>query len=391
MQSDDTSDARRRFLKSAAAAGGAAALATSAGCGLGGGDADAPKSASPGAPAGAQRINLRFQAGFPSKDPFFELSQEFLGMLDDLSGGMVKIELLPAGAVVGAFDMADAVHKGILDGCIAVPAFWYGKNTALSLFGTGPSLGQDANILLAWMEFGGGNALYRELYQQVLNLDVVPILWGPMTVQPLGWFKKEVKTAADFQGLKYRTVGLSVDLFNAMGASVVAMPGGEIIPSLERGVIDAAEYNNPASDQALGFPDVAKVCMVKSYHQVGECFELLVSRRVFDGMPEQYQKMFRIAAKAASAHMSWKTLDNYSRAYEDMRDRQGVRFVETPPDILEAQLAAWDRVIQEKSADNPFFAKVLDSQKAFMKRVVGFDVKFDNDPRRAYEHFFGKV
>jgi TRAP-type mannitol/chloroaromatic compound transport system substrate-binding protein len=391
MQSDDTSDTRRRFLKGAAAAGGAAALATTAGCGLGGGDAEAPKGAAPGAPAGAQQLNLRFQAGFPSKDPFFELSQEFLTMLDDLSGGMVKVELLPAGAVVGAFDMADAVHKGILDGCVAVPAFWYGKNTALSLFGTGPYLGQDANVLLAWMEFGGGNALYQELYREVLQLDVEPILWGPMVVQPLGWFKQEVKTGADFKGLKYRTVGLSVDVFNAMGASVVAMPGGEIIPSLERGVIDAAEYNNPASDQALGFPDVAKVCMVKSYHQASECFELLVNRRVFDGMPEQYRKMFRIAAKAASAHMSWKTLDTYSKAYEDMRDRQGVRFVETPGDILDAQLAAWDRVIQEKSADNPFFAKVLDSQKAFMKRVVGFDVKFDNDPRRAYEHFFGKA
>lgn len=381
----------RRRLLGVAAASGAAALATTAGCGLGSGPEQQVGSLGNAGSGAGQAVNLKFQAGFSQKDPFFDLSQMFMKTVSDLTGGQFKIELLPAGAVVGAFDMADAVHKGILDGCMAVPAFWYGKDNALSLFGTGPALGQDANTLLAWMAYGGGKALYDELYQDVLKLDVVGFLWGPMTTQPFGWFKRELKTRADIRGLKYRTVGLSIDLFTEMGASVVAMPGGEIIPALERGVIDAAEYNNPESDAALGFPDVAKVCMVKSYHQPGEILELLVSKRVFNGLPEAYRNVLHYAAKAACAEMSWRTLDRYSQAYEEMRDKRGVKFVETPDDLLKAQLEAWDKVITQKAKANPFFAKVLESQKAFLKRTVGYQVKFNNDPRLAYEHFYGKA
>jgi TRAP-type mannitol/chloroaromatic compound transport system substrate-binding protein len=380
----------RRRLLGAAAAGGAAAIATTAGCGLGSGpeqQAGAPGAAGVGA---GQAVNLKFQAGFSQKDPFFDLSQMFMKTVSDLTGGQFKIELLPAGAVVGAFDMADAVHKGILDGCMAVPAFWYGKDNALSLFGTGPALGQDASTLLAWMAYGGGRALYEELYRDILKLDVVGFLWGPMTTQPFGWFKREIRTREDLKGLKYRTVGLSIDLFTEMGASVVAMPGGEIIPALERGVIDAAEYNNPESDAALGFPDVAKVCMVKSYHQPGEILELLVSKRVFDGLPEAYRNVLHYAAKAACSEMTWRTLDRYSQAYEDMRDKRGVKFVETPDDLLKAQLEAWDKVIAKKAKENAFFAKVLESQKTFLRRAVGYQVKFNNDPRLAYEHHYGK-
>jgi TRAP-type mannitol/chloroaromatic compound transport system substrate-binding protein len=381
---------RRRFLKNAAVAGGAATLATVAGCGVG---QESKQTVASGGGAGdaLPQINLKFQAGFPAKDPLFDISQDFYRILSEVSGGKIKVELLQSGSVVGAFDQADAVHKGILDGSHAVPAFWYGKDNALSLFGTGPALGQDANTVLAWMEYGGGKQLYDELYRDVLKLDVVGLMYGPMPTQPLGWFRKEVKSAAEFKGTKYRTVGLSIDVFKNMGAAVVALPGGEIVPALERGVIDAAEFNNPASDQALGFPDVAKTCMVQSYHQPGEFFEVLISRRVWDSMPEMYRTMFRITAKAATAQMSWRTIEVYSKAYEELRDKRGVKFVETPRDILEAQLKAWDAVIAEKSATNPFFAKVLESQKAFMKRVVGYQVKFTVNPRQAYEHFFGKI
>jgi TRAP-type mannitol/chloroaromatic compound transport system substrate-binding protein len=382
---------RRRFLGGAAALGGAATLASLGACGVGQ-DTKAPAAGSAGGASDAMPpLNLRIQAGFPAKDPLFDIAQDFYKILAELSGGKIKVELLQAGSVVGAFDQADAVHKGILDGSHAVPAFWYGKDNALSLFGTGPALGQDANTVLAWMEYGGGQQLFDELYQDVLKLDVVGLMYGPMPTQPLGWFRKEVKSAEEFKGIKYRTVGLSIDVFKNMGAAVVALPGGEIVPALERGVIDAAEFNNPASDQALGFPDVAKTCMVKSYHQPAEFFEILINRRVWESMPEAYRIMFRVAAKAATAQMSWKTLDLYSKAYEELRDKRGIKFIETPRDILDAQLKAWDAVIAEKSAANPFFAKVLESQKKFMKRVVGYQVKFVVEPRQAYEHFFGKV
>ena len=383
------SNSRRRFLSGAAAVGGTATLATLAGCGVGG-DSSGDKAAVGGG-AGLPKVTLRFQAGFSANDPFFDRAREYIKIVSDLTDGNLTIDMSAAGAVVGAFDQADAVHKGILDGSLAVPAFWYGKNTALSLFGTGPAFGQDASTLLAWIEFGGGKALYDELYRDILKLDVVGFLYGPMVCQPLGWFREEVKTAKEFVGLKYRTVGLSIDVFKSMGASVVAMPGGEIVPAIERGVIDAAEFNNAASDLAMGFPDVAKNCMVQSYHQPGECFEILISRKAWDGLPALYRNVLHIATKAANTEMQWKTLDVYSQKYEEMRDKRGVKFIETPPDILQAQLDAWDKVIAEKSAENPFFAKVLESQKAFMKRVVGYQMKFEVDPDIAYNHFFGKA
>jgi TRAP-type mannitol/chloroaromatic compound transport system substrate-binding protein len=389
-QSAPSGSERRRFLRGAAVAGGALTLA---GCGLGGGGGQQAAAPAAGGGGGGDMpsMTLKFQAGFPQKDPLFDIAQDLYKLVSELSGGKIKVDLLPNGAVVGAFDQADAVHKGILDGSHAVPAFWYGKDSALSLFGTGPALGQDGNTLLAWMEYGGGKALYEELYRDVLKLDVVPLMYGPMPTQPLGWFRNAVTSAKTFQGTKYRTVGLSIDVFKNMGATVVALPGGEIVPAIERGVIDAAEFNNPASDLALGFADVAKNCMVQSYHQPGECFEILISKRVWDGMPEAYRTIWRTATKAASAQMMWKTLDVYSKAYEELRDKHNVKFIETPKDILDAQLNAWDTVITEKAAANPFFAKVLESQKAFMKRAVGYQTLFIVDPQQAYDHFFGKA
>jgi TRAP-type mannitol/chloroaromatic compound transport system substrate-binding protein len=333
---------------------------------------------------------LRIQAGTGGGDLFFTFIQDFARIVSDISGGTLKFDVLQPGAVVKAFDMADAVHKGTLDACFGVPAFWYNKNSALSLFGTGPALGHNGNTFLSWYEHGGGKALYEELYRDILKLDVVPVLMGPMMTQPLGWFKKEVKSAADFKGLKYRTVGLSVDVFTSMGAAVTAMPGPDVVPALDRGVIEAAEFNNPSVDAGLGLPDVAKFCMVRSYHQPAECFELLVNKRSYEALPEPAKVALRYAPKVLSAEFTWKIMDAYSQAYEDLRDNKGVKFIETPTDILQAQLKAWDQVIAQKSQENPFFAKVLESQKNYMKRVVGYQIKFEAPSQLAYEHFFGK-
>ncbi|MFN0041523.1 MAG: TRAP transporter substrate-binding protein [Burkholderiales bacterium] len=377
---------RRKFIGGAAAAAGGIAIVGIAGCGKG------QQSAPANAPSAAVKsVTLRMQAGTGAGDLFFGFVQDYARIVADLSGGALKIDVLQPGAVVKAFDMADAVHKGTLDGCYAVPSFWYNKNSALSLFGTGPALGHDGNTFLSWMEHGGGKALYEELYRDVLKLDVVPFMTGPMMTQPLGWFKKEVKSAADFKGLKYRTVGLSVDVFTAMGAAVTAMPGPDVVPALDRGVIEAAEFNNPAVDAGLGLQDVAKYCMVRSYHQPAECFEVLVNKKTFDALPEVSKMALRYAPKILSSEFTWKAVDAYSKAYIDLRDNKGVKFIETPADILQAQLLAWDQVIAQKSKENAFFAKVLESQKAYMKRVVGYQIKFEASSQMAYEHFFGKA
>jgi TRAP-type mannitol/chloroaromatic compound transport system substrate-binding protein len=291
---------------------------------------------------------------------------------------------------VKAFDLMDAVHKGTLDGGHGVAAYWYGKNSAFSLFGTGPALGMDANMVLAWMEYGGGQALYDELVQKILALDVQGFLYGPMPTQPLGWFKKPVSKAADFQGLKFRTVGLSIDVFKEMGAAVNALPGAEIVPALDRGLLDAAEFNNASSDRLLGFPDVSKVCMLQSYHQANETFEIVFNKKKYDSLPVELKAIIRYAAQAASADMSWKALDRYSQDYIDMREKQGVKFYKTPNDLLQAQLKAWSAVSERKGQENPYFAKVLDSQKKFAQRVVGWQLDTVVDPRMAYNHWFGK-
>lgn len=364
---------RRKFLAAAAASvGGAAALSFPA----------TVKAAGP--------ISLKFQSTWPTKDIFHEYALDFAKKVNEMSGGRLKIDVLPAGAVVKAFDLIDAVHKGILDGGHGVSAYWYGKNSAYSLFGTGPSFGMDANMLLGWYEYGGGRALYDELHAGLMKFNVQGFLYGPMPTQPLGWFKKEIKTVADLKGLKYRTVGLSIDVFKEMGAAVVALPGGDIVPALERGVLDAAEFNNASSDRLLGFPDVSKVCMVQSYHQPLECFEVLFNKTKYNTLSADLKSIIRYAAQASSADMSWKAMDRYSADFNEMKSKQGVKFVKTPPEILQAQLKAWDVVTARKSAENAFFAKVLDSQKKWAQRVVEWSDLTTVPNDLAYSHYFGK-
>lgn len=362
---------RRAFLKTAAGVGGMAAVGVAA-------------TASAAAP-----ITMRFQSTWPTKDIFHEYALDFARKVNEMSGGRLKIDVLPAGAVVKAFDLIDAVHKGILDGGHGVSAYWYGKNSAYSLFGTGPSFGMDANMLLGWFTYGGGRKLYDEL-QATMKLGVAGFLYGPMPTQPLGWFKKEIKTAADFKGLKYRTVGLSIDVFKELGAAVVALPAGEIVPALDRGLLDAAEFNNASSDKLLGFPDVSKTFMLQSYHQPLECFEVLFNKRKYDALPADLKAIIFNAAQASSADMSWKAMDRYSADLQEMRSKMGVKVIRTPREILQAQLKAWDVVVQRKSAENPLFARILESQKRWAERVVGWSELTTVPNDLAYEHYFGK-
>ena len=366
-----TDTARRKLLKAAAAAGGTASFGF------------------PMIAKAAEATTFKFQSTWPTKDIFHEYALDFAKKVNDMTAGRLKIEVLPAGAVVKAFDLIDAVNKGTLDGGHGVAAYWYGKNSAYSLFGTGPSFGMDANMLLAWFEYGGGKQFYQDLHQSVMKFDIVGFLYGPMPTQPLGWFKKQVASAADFKGLKYRTVGLSVDVFKEMGAAVVSLPGGEIVPALDRGLIDAAEFNNASSDRQLGFPDVSKICMLQSYHQPLECFEIMFNKKRYDELPADIKAIIANAAQASSADMSWKAIDRYSKDYEAMK-AQGVKFFRAPKEVLQAQLAAWDKVVAAKSAENPLFAQIIESQRKFAARAVPWsdDTIVSND--LAVQHYFGK-
>lgn len=366
----DNSASRRSFLKggATAAAAGAAALAM------------------PNVVRAQEAVVFKFQSTWPAKDIFHEYAQDFVNRVNEMGGGRLKIELLAAGAVAKALEVHDAVLSGTLDGGHGVTAYWYGKHKAFSLFGTPPAWGWRANQMLGWIKYGGGQALYDELVQQVLGLDLVGFLTGPMPTQPLGWFKQQITDAEQLKGLKYRTVGLSADLFKEMGAAVTIMGGGEIVPAMDRGLLDAAEFNNPSSDFVLGFPDVSKDYMVQSYHQSAECFEIIFNKAKFDALAPDLQAIIRYSADAASADMSWKAMDRYSKDLEALK-AAGVKVHQTPQSVLDAQLAAWDKVIAAQSED-PFFAKVVESQKAWAKRVVGAQFELEVDQKVAYDHFF---
>lgn len=363
----DVPTSRRRFITTAAAVAGASVVAAPAV------HAQAP-------------IKLKFQSTWPNKDIFHEFAGDYVKRVNAMTGGRVELEILPAGSVVPAFQMLDAVSSGILDGGHGVAAYWYGKNKAFSLFGTAPAFGWDADELLGWVRYGGGQELYDDLVQNTLKLNVVGMLSGPMPSQPLGWFKKEVTGPGDMKGMKYRTVGLGADLFKEFGAAVTIVPGGEIVPAIDRGLLDGAEFNNPSSDLVLGFPDVAKVYMLGSYHQALECFEILFNKTKFDALPKDVQEILRGASDATSSTMMWKAQDRYSKDLEAIKAR-GVKVLPTPKAVLEAQLKAWDVVIANLSAD-PVFKKVVDSQKAWAKRVVGFRLEYEPDSKFAYDHFF---
>ena len=371
-QKDTSTNARRKFLSRAAAAtAGAATL----------GFPMIAKSQGP--------ISMRWQSTWPTKDIFHEYALDFAKLVNDMTGGDLKIEVLPAGAVVPAFGLLDAVSKGTLDGGHGVLVYHYGKQNALALWGSGPAFGMDAQQLMAWHKNGGGKELLTKLYSSI-GANVVSFPYGPMFTQPLGWFKKPINSAAQFKGLKYRTVGLSVDMFTNMGAAVNALPGGEIVPAMDRGLLDAAEFNNMSSDRLLGFADVSKVCMLQSYHQNAEQFEIQFNKTKFDALPAKLKAIIEHGVEAASQNLVWKAIDRYSQDYVELQTKDKVKFYRTPPAILQAQLKAYDDAAAKKGAGNAIFGEIVESQKKWAERVVKWDL--DNNVRRemAYNHYFGK-
>jgi TRAP-type mannitol/chloroaromatic compound transport system substrate-binding protein len=369
-KTDSKTASRRKFLMAAGAT--AAATAVSA----------------PAVQAQSGPISMRWQSTWPSKDIFHEYAQDFGKKVNDMTGGELKIEVLPAGAVVPAFQLLDAVSKGVLDGGHGVLVYHYGKQNALALWGSGPGYAMDANMLLAWHKYGGGKALLNEIFTSI-GANVVSFPYGPMPTQPLGWFKKPVTKVDDMKGLKFRTVGISIDVFTGMGLAVNALPGGEIVAAMDRGLLDAAEFNNASSDRVLGFPDVSKVCMLQSYHQNAEQFEISFNKTKFDALPAKMKAIIENAVEAASQDMAWKAIDRYSADYVEMQTKQNVKFYKTPDAILKRQLEIYDEVAKKYAAANPMFKKIVESQLAFAKRATQWENDTVVSRKMAYEHYFG--
>ncbi|HEY7742372.1 MAG TPA: twin-arginine translocation signal domain-containing protein [Burkholderiales bacterium] len=364
---EQASATRRKFLTGAAAATGAAITAF-------------PMIAKAQGP-----VTMRWQSTWPAKDIFHEYALDFAKKVNDMTGGELRIEVLPAGAVVPAFGLLDAVTKGTLDGGHGVLVYHYGKQNALALWGSGPAFAMDAQQLLAWHKYGGGKQLLDKLYKSI-GANVVSFPYGPMPTQPLGWFKKPITSVDGFKGLKFRTVGISIDVFTGLGAAVNALPGGEIVPAMDRGLLDAAEFNNASSDRLLGFPDVSKVCMLQSYHQNAEQFEIMFNKPKFDSLPAKIRAVIENAVEAASQDMTWKAIHRYSQDYVEMQQKQGVRFYKTPDSVLARQLVVYDQAAAKRK-DNALFREIEESQKRFAARAVRWYLDTQVSPRMAYNHY----
>jgi TRAP-type mannitol/chloroaromatic compound transport system substrate-binding protein len=362
-------ETRRKFLKGAAVATAASVAA-------------------PSVVKAQGVITMRWQSTWPSKDIFHEYALDYAKKVNDMTGGELKIEVLPAGAVVPAFQLLDAVSKGVLDGGHGVLVYHYGKQTALALWGSGPGYAMDANMLLAWHKYGGGKELLNQLYTSI-GANVVSFPYGPMPTQPLGWYKKPITKPDDFKGLKFRTVGISIDVFTGLGAAVNALPGGEIVAAMDRGLLDAAEFNNASSDRVLGFADVSKVCMLQSYHQNAEQFEITFNKTKYDALPDKLKAIIANAVEAASQDMQWKAIDRYSKDYVELQTKDNVKFYKTPDAVLKKQLEVFDEVAKKKAAENPLFKEIIESQLAFAKRATQWEQDTVVSRKMVFDHYFG--
>ncbi len=334
-------------------------------------------------------IVLKMQGAWGAKDIFNEMAEEYVKRVNEMSGGRLRIDYLVAGSVVKPFEVLDATNKGVIDGAHTVAVYWYGKSKVASLFGSGPITGCDAAQNLAWIA-KEGQPFYDELMKK-LGIDVVSFWAMPMPTQPLGWFKKPITSAEELKGFKYRTVGLAADLMQQMGMKVTQLPGGEIVPAMERGVIDAFEFNNPTSDRRFGAQDVAKNYMMGSYHQAMEFFEIDWNRKKYESLPKDLQAVLRYAAEAASTSNFALAMDNYSKDLQELKDKEKVSILRTPQGIFDAQIKAWDIIVKKLTDEDPFFKKVWESQKAWGKRVGYYSFFNTADYKAAYEHLHGKL
>ena len=320
---------------------------------------------------------------------FLKNAQDYVKRVNEMSGGSLKIDLLAVNSVVKTSQMQDAVHRGVLDGCHYVPAYWYSKAVSASLFGTGPCWGWSAQELLGWIHYGGGRELYNELMSN-LGLNLVGFFNSPMPAQPLGWFKEQIKDASQMKGLKYRTVGLAADVLGEMGMSVVQLPGGEIQPAMKSGLIDAAEFNNPTSDSDFGMQDVSKHYHLASFHQSQEAFEVAFNKKTFDGLAPELQKILEYASEAENSNFYWGNTLGYADDLVKLKNKLGVNVYRTPDSIMQAQLDAWDIIVDKFNAKDAFFKKVVESQKEYAKKVMAYLLLNSPDYGMAYRHHFGE-
>ncbi len=325
-----------------------------------------------GAVHAQQPVILKMQATWPSSLTLYENFTYFAEHVAKMSGGSLKIDAMPAGQVVPAFEVLDATNKHVLDGAHAWSGYWVGKNRTAILFTGGPggTVGMDMVDALGWRHHGGGIELAQEFFNKEMKLNVFwhPIL--PSGPQAFGWFKRPIKSLADFKGMKCRETGMAAEVFQRMGMTTVNMPGGEIIPAAQRGVIDCAEWIGGEEDLRLGFQNVWKYHYTPGVHENVTIGEILINGDVWKKLSPTHQEIIKTAADATFIIWWAKWQRQNADAIRTLQEKHGVHILRTPPEILVEFLKTWDKIAAEETAKNPFFKKVLESQRQYASLVV---------------------
>ncbi len=328
----------------------------------------------PGSANAQQKFVWKVQSAWPATNLLHVSAVELAKMVEEMSGGRLKWEMMPAGTIVGSFEVLDAVNRGLIDAAHAWPGYWAGKNSAAGLFAPGPAgpFGMDREEYLSWLYAAGGLELYNEMLQKELKLDVVvPAFTTSLPYwEPFGWMKKPFNSLADLRKLKFRTSGLGMEMMKTMGVSVVTLAGGEVIPSLERGAVDGAEWAIPSHDILMGFQNVTKYLYMPDLRQPASYQDVLIGKKKWDELPADLKAIVKWACAAEIIRMTAYSVDLDSKAVQEFENKHGVKILKTPDDVLKAQVAAIDKVYEVEAQKNPFFAKVLKSQKEFASRAV---------------------
>jgi len=313
----------------------------------------------------AQTKVLKMQASWPASGTVYEQFVQFSKRVEQMSGGRLKIETMPGGQIVPPFEVLDATHKKVIDGAHTWAGYWVGRNKTAVLFTGGPGgpFGMDHIDFMGWMWHGGGFEMYQKFYRDTLKMNVVALPMHTTSPQALGWFKRRIESVADFKGMRCRETGIAQEVFNEMGMRTVNMPGGEIMPAAERGVIDCAEWVGGVEDLRFGFHTIWKYHYAPSLHEPVSIGELLINGDVWKDLSPDLQEIVKGAA--------WETLFWYwakwqrlnAEAVVEFKEKHSVNVLETPPELHKEFLQAWDRVAARESERNPLFKEVYESQR----------------------------
>lgn len=339
------------------------------------------------------KIVWKVQTTWPSGITLFQHAKDIGARIEEMTGGRFKWEVLPVGAVVGAFEVLEAVQKGLVDASHGWPGYWAGKNTATALFGgtLGGPFGMRFEDFISWVYYGGGEDLYNEVLQKDLKMDNVMALLQPACCQePLGWFKKPIKSLQDFRGMKMRSSGLGVDLLKEMGISAVVLAGGEILPALERGVVDGVEWSNPASDIPLGFHQVAKFLTGPSGRQPFGIQEILISKKKWAELPADLKAIVRNAVMAQIPAAVAREFGESGKVFAELESKYKVQVITLPAEVQEAEIKAIVKVLDEHAKKNPSFARVLNHQKEFAAKTAVYHNWVRPPHSKLVDHYFGK-